>query len=485
MSKKTTLLPDNDVFDSDEKEVLINLDTALRNHVENRLKEGTEEYIKNALDARGVTDEVIGLNDRERAYLKLSNRVKSVRKIWDNNGFVPGVKDRIELKDLLKKDSEYKADWEKNKGMIDAVFSTDQPLIIPRVVEEMVREPVEPTIALTPLMQTINVSNAGTTISFPAIGDAMVAADIGDNGEYPEGSLELGGQVTAKIGKSGIAVKVSEDMLRYSMYDILGWHIRAAGRALVRHKERKVANLIFNNGTTVFDNDTAGYWTSGRGSDGTSNKAITADDFLIMYADMANEGFLPDTLIMHPLAWFAFARDPILRSLFLQGAGGGAYYRTFSGSVGNAPAWKANALNNSSVFGNSTSANVANTSEVSSTQLSPAFLPTPLRIIVTPFQTVDITNKTSTITLCDSSKLGLLLVDEAVTTDEYRDPMRDLMKIKFRERYGLALIDNGQAIRHAKKVNWWNKSYNFDDILSWQAGTGTLPTISGASVGIV
>lgn len=484
--KSVSLLPGSigEAFDDAQQDVLVNLDQAIRDTIDARFDEGTENYIDEALKRRGIDREVLGLSDQERAYLKIKSAVKKTRQIFDNNGFVPGVKDRISLQDLHKVDAKRRSDWKSAGEMVDGVFSTDQPLIIPRVMEEMIREPVEPTVVLTPILQRVNVSNAGTTITFPAVGDSMVAADIAEGAEYPEASLEFAGQVTAKIGKSGIAVKLSEEMIRYSMYDVMAMHIRAAGRALIRHKERKAANLIFNNGVTVFDNSVSGLHTSGRASDGTGNSTMTLDDILIMYADMVNEGFIPDIMIVHPFAWFAFVREPVMRSLFMQGAGG-AYFNNFQGSIGSASAWNVGGLNNSTVFGNSTSASSDNVGQVASTYTLPGILPTPLRVVVTPYQEVNLTARTSTVTLADSARLGMILVDEEVQTDEFTDVLRDLHKVKFRERYGLALHDNGQAIRHAKNVNWWNRSYALDDFLTWEAGTGALPTLSTGSVDIV
>lgn len=474
------------VFDDKNDEVLVNLDKAIKDTIDQRFDENTEEYIDNALKRRGIDTEVFGLTPAERSYLKIQKAVQKARQIWDNEGYIPGVKDKITLQDLAKRDEKRRADWTANGKMVDAVFPTDQPMIIPRVIEQMVRESVEPIIALTPLMQTINVSGAGTVISFPAIGDAMVAHDVGPNGEYHESSLEFGGQVTANIGKSGIAVKVSDDLVRYSMFDLIGMHIRAAGKALVRHKEKKVASLIFNNGVTVFDNTAGGLDTSGRGSDGNGNATMTIDDFLIMYADMANDGFIPDTAIIHPFAWFAWARDPVMRALFMQGNNAGFYYQSFQGSIASASAWKANNMINSTTFGTSgTSTGGDNGAQNATTFTMPGILPTPLKVIVTPFQEVSYTARTSTITLADSSRLGMLLVDSGVETDEFKDVMHDLMKIRFRERYGLALHDNGQAIRHAKNVNWWNKSYAVDDLVTWQAGTGLLPSLDTGSVTII
>jgi len=470
------------VFDEDQTQVIVDVAQAVAEKAEDRFKEGTESYLDEAMKRRGIDRDLFGLSDTERTYLKIREATNKTRALWDNNGFVRGVKDRIEYKDLVAKDLTRRADWEKNGRMVDGVFSTDQPLIIPRVIEELVREPVEPLIALTPLMQTINVSNAGTTITFPAIGDAMVAADIAEGTEYPEASLEFAGEVSAKIGKSGIALKLTDEMIRYSMFDIMSMHMRAAARALVRHKERKVADLIFNNGVTIFDN-TDGKETGGRDSGGVGNDTITLDDILIMYADMVNDGFIPDTLILHPFAWFAFVREPTMRTLFMSG-NGGAFFQSFGGSIGSAQQFSAGGLVNSSVFGSTSGvAGSDNVGQVATTNTVPTILPTPLRVIVTPFQTVNLTLTTTTITMCDSSRLGMLLVDETVATEEFDDPARDILKVKFRERYGLALHDNAQAIRHATNVNWWDRGYAFETP-TWQAGTGALPTL-GTGVTIV
>jgi len=315
------------VFNEEQETVLKNVLDSWNTEFE----EGTEKAVADALDKAGIDEEVFGLSNRDRAYLKLQKSVDKTREIWDNNGWVPGVRERITLEDLFSRDRERKTEWEKGGQMVDGVFSTDQPMIIPRVVEQIVRESIEPNIVLTPMLERVNFSNAGSTITFPAVGDAMVAADIPEAGEYPEQSLEFAGEVTAKIGKSGIAVKLTDEMIRYSMFDIMNMHLRAAGKALIRHKEQKVANLILENGVTQFDNSSTGYDTSGRGQDGNQNDTLTLDDLLIMYADMGNSGFVPNTLIVHPFAWFGMAREPVLRSIFMSGFGGGQYYQSYQG----------------------------------------------------------------------------------------------------------------------------------------------------------
>ena len=463
------------VFDSEQKEVLVKFGDSIKEEASKL----TEKTIMEALDKRGIDQEILGLSEVDRAALKLSKRVKKTREIWDNNGWAKGCKDKITYADLAKKDRELRADWEKSNKMLDGVFSTDQPMLIPRVIEQVVREPIEPNLVLTGLLKPINVSSAGTTITFPAIGAIMNAADIPEGGEYPEGpGIELAGEITAKIGKSGIAVKITEEMVRYSMFDVMSMHLRAAGAALRRHKEQKVADMIFSSGSIFFDGTAANKQLSGRDIAGSLNGTMTLDDILLMYADMANDGFIPDTLIVHPFTWFAFAREPVMRSIFMQGFGGGMYYKTFEGEIGSPKGqFAGGGLNNKNYF--------SDPQQVATTYTLPGLLPTPLSVIVTPFQEVDVAAGTATITLCQRSELGMLLTDENVTTEEWNDPARDIMKVKLRERYAVAVSSNGKAIKHAKNVNWRARGYTFEQgpQLTWQLGSGTITAPTQPNLG--
>ena len=53
----------------------------------------------------------------------------------------------------------------------------------------------------------------------------------------------------------------------------------------------------------------------------------------------------------------------------------------------------------------------------------------------------------------DSSELGVLIVDQDVTTEEFDDPARDIRKIKLMERYGIGILNEGKAIATLKNVH--------------------------------
>ncbi len=394
----------------------------------------------------------------------LQDKYENAYKIWVNNGY----EKQEDQFDPSRKDQKI-----TYGDLCDALSTPDASILIPKVISNIVKEAIEPLLVGTSLLQTIRFS-AGQQITFPAAG-AFTAEDIPEGGEYPERKLEVAGTVTAFIGKSGVKVRITDEMLRYSQYDVMGMHIRAAGRALARHKETKIFNMINNEGVTVFDNNVANKQTSGRASDGTGNGTITLDDLLVMYSKIVEKGFIPNALLMSPLGWLVFARDPILRAFGF--ANGGPIFSPLQGQPGLASQW---------YQGGNNVGPVATAQNVASTYANvPNLFPAPLRIIVSPFcsytAAVGATPAKTDIMMVDTNELGILVVDEDVTTEEWDDPNRDIRAIKFRERYGLGVLNEGQAIAVAKNINIV-RAYDLDDSLTWQAGSGALPTINQAGV---
>ncbi|MAE81946.1 MAG: hypothetical protein CMB80_04365, partial [Flammeovirgaceae bacterium] len=282
--------------------------------------------------------------------------------------------------------------------------------------------------------------------------------------------LQMGGAtVTASIGKSGVAVKVTDEMIRYSQFDVIGMHLRAAGRALARHKEVKIFNFIRSMGVTCFDNvnpsSSLKGVTTGRGMDGSGNGSVTMDDIFDAYAQVITQGFTPNTLLMHPLTWTMFVKDATLRS-FVLGNNGGNWFAGWNGNPAERAPW-----DNSSQGGLGMSAGQNITpggvpdGTTSASPLSdypqtlstspqlPGYMNIPFRIIVSPFVPYDPRRKLTDIYMFDSAELGVLIVDEEVTTEEFDDPRVDIRKIKLRERYGIGILNEGKAIATLKNVH--------------------------------
>jgi hypothetical protein len=338
---------------------------------------------------------------------------------------------------------------------------------MPKVISNIVKEAQEPLLVGTSILQRINYSY-GQTITFPAVG-ALQAADIAEGMEYPERSLQMGGStVTASIGKSGVAVKVTDEMIRYSQFDVIGMHLRAAGRALARHKEVKIFNHVRAMGVPVFDNVTPTSSlkgvTTGRDLLGAPNGSVTMDDIFDAYAQIITQGFFPNTLLMHPLTWVMFIKDATLRAFVLQN-GGGAFFAGHTGNPAGRAPWDSSGQGGLGVSGgqtitpaNATGGQAASTlnaypQTINSGPELPGYLNIPFRVIVSPFVPYDPRRKLTDIYMFDSSELGVLIVDEDITTEEFDDPKVDIKKIKLRERYGIGILNEGKAIAVLKNVH--------------------------------
>ena len=372
--------------------------------------------------------------------------------LWKNNG-------RLENGERVK--------------LEDALSVPNAPMLMPKVISNIVKEAIEPLLVGTSLLQRINYSY-GQTITFPAVG-AIQAADIAEGMEYPERSLQMGGAtVTANIGKSGVAVKITEEMIRYSQFDVIGMHLRAAGRALARHKEVKIFNYIRSLGVPVFDNVTPTSSllgvTTGRDLAGAGNGSVTMDDLFDAYAQVITAGFFPDTLLLHPLTWTMFVKDATLRS-FVLANGGGTFFASWTGNPASRAPWDASSQGGLGVSGGQTlnpgqtatgataphglveSPLSAYPQTLNSAPQLPGYMNIPFRIIVSPFVPYDPRKKLSDIYMFDARELGVLIVDEDVTTEEFDDPRVDIRKIKLRERYGIGILNEGKAVAVMKNVH--------------------------------
>ena len=348
----------------------------------------------------------------------------------------------------------------------DAIAVPNTSAWLPKVIQNIVKEAVEPMLVGTSLLQRIEY-HYGQTITFPAVG-ALDAADIAEGMAYPERQLAIGGAtVTASIGKSGLAVKVTEEMIRYSQFDVINMHLRAAGRALARHKEKKVFNFIKSMGVVCFDNlnPTSSVYgvTTGRDLDGSANGSVIVDNIFDAYTQILLQGFTPNTLLMHPLTWSMFVKDPVMRLMMLNGAGG-TFFATHRGSPSGRAPWDNSGQGGLGMSGGQDIIPGSNAGSQTATGIEgypqtlnsapnlPGYFPFPFRIIVSPFVNFDPNTKLTDIMLFDSNELGALIVDEDIVTDEWTDPAVDIRKIKLRERYGVGIFNEGMAIGVMRNV---------------------------------
>lgn len=365
----------------------------------------------------------------------------------------------------------------------DLLVSTDMTMFIPKVISQVVKEAIEPRLVISELFQTIRI-NTGRSIEFPAVG-AITAEDIGEGQTYPEKQLDLGGGniVAINVTKSGLLVRITEEMINDSQWDVIGMHLRAAGRALARHKEVKCATLFSTMGQKVFDNVEPSLAVIGatRGVDrtGALNGGIHLDDLFDMIAYLLNGSWTPNTIIMHPLAWAMFAKDPFLREIAWM-AGRNFWGGTMSGSVGQT-GWDGSPnLKQKTIAPNLTS---------TQTSIPSSVFPVPLRVLVSPY--VRFIPKGATVTkmsdgtapgatlvtdasskakcpltdiyVLDDAETGVLVQKQDISTEDFNDPLRDIRSLKIREVYGLGTLSQGKSIAVARNIAL-AQTYNFSDV---------------------
>lgn len=351
--------------------------------------------------------------------------------------------------------------------MKDALATSSAGIWIPQVIQNVVKEAQEPLLVGASLLEQIRMK-AGTQITFPAVG-AITAEDIAEGQAYPEKRIQMAGAtVTAVVGKSGVALAFTEEMISRSQYDVVGMHLRAAGRAMARHKEVKIFNFIRSLGTVCFDNKapTSSMFgvTHGRALGGAGNGSVVMDDVFDAMAQIIHQGFMPNTLLMHPLSWVAWIKDPVLRS-FALASGNGVFFATHTGNPAGRAPWDNSSQGKLGVSGGrqitpgsaATGGTASSLTEydqgIKSAPQLPRYFPYPFTIIVSPFVNFDPSTQLTDIYIFDRNELGALVVEHDVEVDEWDDKSVDIKKIKLKERYGLAIFNEGHGIGVLKNVS--------------------------------
>ncbi len=304
-------------------------------------------------------------------------------------------------------------------------------VLLPRVIVGAMREAAEPMYIGSKMLQKIRLKS-GQSMIFPSIG-IMRAYDVAEGQEIPEDTIDWQTHETPEIrvGKSGVRVRVSDEMISDSQWDIVSMLIKQAGRAMGRHKEQKAFHQFRKHGHTIFDNYKRGEnplaGTTGLDKNGNLNDTFSAEDFLdLIIGVMANEYTISD-LLMHPLAWTVFAKNELMGNL------------------------QANPYGNYPVKGNP-----------GGMKLGPESIqgriPFGLSVSLSPFIPLDKKSRRFDVYAVDRNNIGVLLVKDDMKTEEFDEPARGLKNLKMIERYGIGILNQGKAIAVAKNISM-DKSY--------------------------
>lgn len=306
----------------------------------------------------------------------------------------------------------------------EALSTPDASIIMPRVISDVMRDAAEPMYIGAKLLQVVRLRD-GRSIEFPAI-SAMRAFDIAEGQEIPEAEVDFNKYKTTeiRIGKSGLRIAVTDEMIDESQWDVIGILLRKAGEALARHKEEKIFQAFSDHSHPVFDNDDpVAPSTTGRAFDGTFNATLSTEDLVDMNITLMSNGMVPTDILMHPMCWAIFAKNEYISSLSMPALG--------------APGNNSITLNPNAVGGR---------------------LPFAMTIQFSPFIPFNRADKKFDIYVVDRNNIGILLVKNNISTERFDEPLRDIQNIKAIERYGVGILYEGEGIAVAKNVAY-DKSY--------------------------
>lgn len=374
--------------------------------------------------------------------------------IFRANGFDPEAKRHITIKDAM--------------DIQNAAF------MIPRVMTQIVQEGIEPLLVGTSLLTKIDYVPGMQTV-FPAI-EPLHAEEVGDSMGLPVFNINVGGAATygTTVKRHGLMLKIAKRYVEESTYPWINMWLRLAGNALARHKEEYIFSFITQLGQVIFNNDPASRLAAsttqpvkgpvtGRNYKGQLNGSMTVDDVFDMYAQLLLNGFIPDTMLVHPMAWLMWVKDPLLREFAIQ-AGGGSFFANWTGNA----AVQSNQFYNfgglgysqgqtgqytqGALTGGQISKQEGIPQHMTSGPVIPNYLGLPFRILVSPFMRFDPIARTTDILMFNSKNLGALIVDEEPHVKSFEDNRYGIQEMAIEETYGFGILNEGLAIGTALNV---------------------------------
>lgn len=334
----------------------------------------------------------------------------------------------------------------------EALTTNDMNILMPKTIETIMLDAAEPEYLASQFLRTINLGE-GRSMEFINFG-AIRASEIAEGQEYPEQSLDIakfGGRLSTevRVKKYGLKVKITDEMINDSQWDVIGMHLQAAGRALARKKEENVFLEFSRHGHVVFDGEQGGDWSgavgtgpftpntsglapTGRGFDGNYNGTLTVQDFIDMCTSIMAAGFTPTDVIMHPLCYSIFVANQGIMNMF----------------------------SNAAAFGGGAQAQL----QAPGADISKAYqLPVAgLQLHFSPYVPFDETNKLFDLYILDRNNCGVMVVKENMSVEQFDDPARDIQALKVKERYGVGTLNGGLGIAVAKKIRF-AKTYSMPD----------------------
>lgn len=339
-------------------------------------------------------------------------------------------------------------DFSKGRVTVqETLHTTDVVKLIPKVIEGKLREAAEPVYLATRFMKTVNVSSGNSAVYVIPIVGELVAHEISEGGRYPEESVDFAtmenGTFEVRVKKVGLKVSITEEAVTDGAWDIMSINISKMGRAMARYKEELCFNAFSDHGHPIFDNALRGQkpeaGTSGRAQDGSYNDTLAVEDFLDLVLALMGQNRVPTDVIMHPLTWIVFARNSMIGNGMTFGAMGGSQIHPWGATQGT-PGFAG------------LQADQGPQKLIMTPEQTQNRLPMPIRINFSPFVRFDKVNKKFDMYVLDANEVGVIAQREALTTDNWTDPEKDIRLLKCKERYGVGILDNGRGIAVARNL---------------------------------
>lgn len=368
--------------------------------------------------------------------------------------FTPVAEDSQHLVDTYK--SLFAHGFDESDEVVtvkDSLSIPNNGVLIKRAIEELIIAPSMPDLIGEQLIRTTYMLNSPSNISFRTLG-AVTAVDfeIAEGAEYPEVGVGMAGSSSMQLtfAKFGCKFKISEELLQQSNWNLIGYQVQQVVNAMRRFRDRKIFEVLFMRGTVVFDNLNPNASligrTSGRDSTGAGNGSLTNEDLIDMYATVTRKGYTPTVILCHPLHWAVFAKDPVIReSGMLKGDLGQWIKKTF-----NDPAVKAPDTLMSDISRSSTQINPKDA------HLLPTYNPlasSGLSIVTSPLVYIDDVQRVGDIIMLDPNNSAMLAIGEMLNITEWDEERNDMKVIKFKERWALSVVDNGEGIAVARGIS--------------------------------
>lgn len=356
----------------------------------------------------------------------------------------------------------------------DALATPDTPQMLGQIYTEVLQELIQLQVIGQRLIQTIRHDEIlGESTSFKWIGAGNIPnVERAESGEYPEFTIAAGkiATVRAQFLQRGLVVKITQEDIKYSRWDVIKAHIMQAGLALQRAKEKHIFQTFEDSGAVIFDNNdpmnggtgnnepVSSVKGRGTGRDryGNKNGSLTYEDYVDMVALMQTNGYSPNVMLIHPLALPIFQKDPILRHVGFVNGNPEAFLNTGlqttnSYKNGTVDTWR---KQQRKANGNSQTLDDIETNLLSTTTPNlPSFHPlSGITIIASHMVPFDAVTKTTSLILIDTSASAILNEQTPLTVDTWEEYSREIYVVRIKEAYSVDVIDEGRGISVAKNI---------------------------------